>query len=151
MLLRTGPRARSYNVISEPGKVDVECDSFKCGHCQLIVFAPVNKKEQAAFAKYTIPAYHCPMCRSYVCANCAMEMARTLKCVPFEARLAARESKAAFLAMALAQEMHLEILSKRKREEDEIEQREKGRMGGDAAGDARADAQGRRSLLTGTG
>lgn len=33
------------------------------------------------------------MCHANICGPCADEMARTLKCVPFEARLAVLESK----------------------------------------------------------
>ena len=79
-------RIRSYTVITEPGKADIECDAFSCGHCQFIVRvkAKQDPSEMGGF---------CRTCMKHICPNCES----TGECKPFEKKLLELESRDRFL------------------------------------------------------
>lgn len=82
-------RAGGYRVISEPGKADIENDTFTCAHGNEIVVVPPG------MPSVTVGAF-CRACMGHICEKCAAEMEKTLKCTPFEKRLEAAESRKRF-------------------------------------------------------
>ena len=79
--------AGGYRIITEPGKADIENDTFTCAHCNGIVLVP------AGTASITVGST-CLACMKHICEACTVQMDRTLKCVPFEKRLERIENKA---------------------------------------------------------
>jgi DNA-directed RNA polymerase subunit RPC12/RpoP len=75
-------RPQGYAVTSEPGRPNVEEDTFTCGHCNSIVF--VKPRQDPS----TMGGF-CRMCMTHICARCAGE----LTCSPFEKKLEAMERR----------------------------------------------------------
>lgn len=73
-------RPQGYGITVEPGKADVEEDSFTCCHCNSIVFVKprCDPSEAGGF---------CTMCYRHICQACAA----TGTCEPFEKKLEAME------------------------------------------------------------
>ena len=69
-------RPGGYAVTVEPGKQDVEEDTYTCCHCNSLVFVKPRQdpSEMGGF---------CTMCMKHICANCANEGT----CTPFERKL----------------------------------------------------------------
>ena len=78
-------RPQGYGITVEPGKADVEVDSFTCRHCNSIVFVKPRQdpSEMGGF---------CTLCMGHVCGNCAGK-----SCEPFEKKLEAMERRDKFL------------------------------------------------------
>lgn len=64
----------------------VEQETFTCGHNQEVVKVPHG-------AKLEDLGVFCQMCQRPVCMACAAKMAATLKCDPFEEKLARAEGR----------------------------------------------------------
>jgi hypothetical protein len=75
-----------WTIITEPGKTDIEQDSFTCAHGNeiVIVKARQDPSEMGGF---------CRMCMAHICAKCAA----TGACEPFEKKLLRMESRDRFL------------------------------------------------------
>lgn len=71
-----------YAITTEPGKRDVEEDTFTCNHCNAVVFLkPMqDPSEMGGF---------CRMCMKHICGPCADK----LGCDPFEKKLERMESR----------------------------------------------------------
>jgi hypothetical protein len=83
-------KAKSYTVIQQDGKADIECDAFSCRHCNGIVRVPLKPQPGDDLGGF------CPMCHANICGPCADKLGQTLRCVPFEKRLEAMESRDRF-------------------------------------------------------
>jgi hypothetical protein len=103
--LLIGKPARSYGVKTQDGAIVEETDAYTCGHHNGIVLAPKHPKPGDDMGGF------CHRCMQNICGPCADEMARTLKCIPFEKRLDRMESKEAAQKSLYAEE---------KRREEEI-------------------------------
>lgn len=79
-------RAQGYAITTEPGKADVEEDTFTCVHCNSIVF--VKPRQDPAEA-----GGFCRMCMKPICVACA----DLGSCTPFEKKLEALESRDRFI------------------------------------------------------
>lgn len=67
--------AGGYSVITEPGKADVECDTFTCKHCNTVVFVqPMARAEDLGG--------RCTLCDALICSKCVGK-----GCDPFEKKL----------------------------------------------------------------
>jgi len=66
----------------------IECDVMGCSHCSASIVIPPNQ---------TTRLDRCGACDRTICARCAEEMARSLKCVTWEARLERLESRGRML------------------------------------------------------
>jgi hypothetical protein len=75
-------RPGGYGVTKEPGKKDIEEDSFTCAHCNAIVF--VTPFQHPADA-----GGFCTMCMKPLCKKCAA----LGKCTPFEKVLEKMEAE----------------------------------------------------------
>jgi hypothetical protein len=75
-------RPGGYGITVEPGKKDIEEDSFTCAHGNEIVFVKPfqDPSELGGF---------CRLCMKHICAKCAAKG----ECTPFEKVLEAMESK----------------------------------------------------------
>ena len=78
------PRSRGYAVTTLDGATIEEEDTYTCGHCNAIV--PV--------APFQTDTDSCLRCDHHICPKCVAELVRTLKCVPFEARIEKLEASA---------------------------------------------------------
>jgi hypothetical protein len=78
-----------YCIITEPGKPDVEHDTFTCGHCNRIVHV-LPKQDPASLGGF------CRTCWKLTCARCADGL-----CTPFEKKLEAMEQRDRFLRAVL--------------------------------------------------
>lgn len=67
---------------------NVEVDVMGCAHCrmQMEVIPPKGAE--------SVRIDRCGQCHAPVCPSCAAELARTLKCSPFEKRMELYESRA---------------------------------------------------------
>ena len=74
-------RPQGYATVTLDGRVVEEIDTFTCKHCGGIV--PV--------APGQVDTDSCRICDSHICKHCAGELARTMRCVPFERRMEAVE------------------------------------------------------------
>lgn len=75
-------RPGGYAITTEPGKADVEEDTFTCGHCGGIVFVK-PRQDPSSMGGF------CRLCMAHLCAPCADQRS----CMPFERRLEALESR----------------------------------------------------------
>jgi len=82
-------RAGGYRIITEPGKADIENDTFTCAHNNELVVVPPGT------ASITVGSF-CRACGQHICDKCTVEMERTLKCVPFEKKLEVMERRDEF-------------------------------------------------------
>lgn len=73
-------RPGGYSVITEPGKADVEADTFTCGHCNRIVF--VTPMMDAANM-----GGRCTVCDTLICPRCVGK-----GCDPLEEKLKRMEA-----------------------------------------------------------
>jgi hypothetical protein len=75
-------RPGGYLHITEPGKPDVERDTFTCGHCNAIVTVEpaCDPSEAGGF---------CRMCMGHICGPCA----DLGSCEPFEKKLERMEAR----------------------------------------------------------
>lgn len=81
----------------ETGKLLGEAKTLNCSHCQRMIIFQTNTGGAIGSSAPTRPAAHdpggrCPQCDAAICGPCCDELAKTLKCVPFEKRLEAMES-----------------------------------------------------------
>lgn len=90
---------KSYTIITEPGKKDIECDAYTCRHCNKMVRVP-----KKPLPGTVVDLGYCPMCDANICGNCSDIMAKTLKCIPFERVITAYERKQAFLAQVVPED-----------------------------------------------
>lgn len=89
-----------YSIITEPGKRDVEHDTFTCGHCGHITFTEggIGKPPTVVVIKMdqsveVTEVHRCMRCWRYICPRCQ----RTpFECVPLEKKVE-QEEKAARL------------------------------------------------------
>lgn len=58
-------------------------DTYSCNHCNAVVVVEPGD----------VPAGLCLVCHKHVCAACLAVMNRTLRCVPFEAKIEAMERR----------------------------------------------------------
>ena len=79
-------RAQGYAITTEPGKGDVEEDTFTCAHCNSIVFVKPFA-DPASFGGF------CRMCMRHICGPCAGKH----ECTPFEKKLEEMERRDRFL------------------------------------------------------
>lgn len=86
------PLRRGYAVISIDGKAVDEKDTFTCNHCNSLVFLDTTEKRQDP----SKAGGFCRACMQHICPKCAYEGMTATKCVPFERRLDAIESKDRF-------------------------------------------------------
>lgn len=84
MLLRRA-QGYGYGLTVEPGKADVEEDTFTCCHCNSVVF--LKPREGVADA-----GGFCRMCMKGTCGPCADKG----ECTPFEKKLEEMESRDRF-------------------------------------------------------
>jgi hypothetical protein len=66
--MRGWPKRSGYSVITEPGKADVEQDTFTCGHCNHVVFVkprcdPADMGGRCTCCDRLI----CPKCVGHAC------------------------------------------------------------------------------------
>ena len=75
-------RPQGYAVTTEPGKADVEEDTFTCSHCNAIIFVKPfqDPSEMGGF---------CRLCYRHICGPCADKG----ECEPFEKKLEAMERR----------------------------------------------------------
>lgn len=78
-------RPQGYAVTTEPGKADVEEDTFTCCHCNGIVFVR-PREDPSSMGGF------CRLCMSHTCAACANKGT----CDPFEKKLERLEAKDRF-------------------------------------------------------
>lgn len=89
---------QGYSIITEPGKRDVEHDTFTCGHCGFITFTEggigkpptvvVIKGDNSVEVK---EVGRCFKCWRFICPRCE----RTpFECTPVEAKVEAEEKAA---------------------------------------------------------
>ena len=86
-------KAGGWRIITEPGKPDIENDTFTCAHGNDVVrvlAGHLPKYEDGRDIEF------CPCCKGPLCKQHALEYNASLKCVPFEARLEQMESRARF-------------------------------------------------------
>lgn len=83
-------RPQGYAVTTEPGKADVEEDTFTCAHGNEIIFVR-PREDPASMGGF------CRMCMKHICAACAA----TGKCEPFEKKLEAMERSDRLLRAAI--------------------------------------------------
>lgn len=78
--------AQGYGITKEPGKADVEEDSFTCSHCNFVVFVK-PKQDPAEMGGF------CKLCMKHTCASpkCLSS------CDVFEKKLLRMESRGRFL------------------------------------------------------
>lgn len=84
-------KPQGYGVTKEPGKKDIEEDTFSCTHCNAIVFVsdqttgkPLPPDDAGGF---------CLRCMKHICKRCATDG----RCTPFERRLEQAEARGRFL------------------------------------------------------
>lgn len=78
-------RPEGYASITEAdGTISQEYDTFTCGHKNEIVRVKVGMVNEAP---------RCLTCMRRICLSCQREANLTLKCIPFEKRLEAMESR----------------------------------------------------------
>ncbi len=82
-------RPQGYATTTEPGKADVEEDTFTCCHCNMIVFVAA-RADPSEFGGF------CRMCMSHICPGCATEGT----CKPFEKKLEEMEARDKLLRAA---------------------------------------------------
>lgn len=87
-------RERRGYISNGPGR---ERDVLGCAHCrrQLVVTPPKGAE--------SVRLDRCGQCTATICRRCAAELARTLKCDPFEARMERAEARGRMLAAIGAQ------------------------------------------------
>lgn len=79
-------KPQGYGITTEPGKHDVEEDTFTCCHCNKIVFVsdaqgnPVPAEQVGGF---------CLRCMMNTCTTCATDG----RCIPFEKKLEQMEAR----------------------------------------------------------
>lgn len=75
-------RPGGYAVTTEPGKADVEEDTFTCVHCNTVVFVKPfqDPAEMGGF---------CRLCMGHICSSSSCNDG----CEPFEKKLEAMESR----------------------------------------------------------
>ncbi len=59
MFLKTG----GYSIISEPGKADIEMDSFTCKHCNRVTFIHARTSPEDLGGR-------CTVCDGLICSQC---------------------------------------------------------------------------------
>jgi hypothetical protein len=83
-------KPQGYGITTEPGKKDIEEDSFTCSHGNEVVFVKPGQdpSEMGGF---------CRMCMRHICAVCAAKGG----CDPFERKLERMESRDRMLRSVL--------------------------------------------------
>lgn len=78
-------RPQGYTLQTEPGKADIERDTFTCPHDNVVVFVQPfqDPSEMGGF---------CTLCNMHICRNCVGK-----PCVPFEKKIEAAERRERFL------------------------------------------------------
>jgi len=77
--------AGGYAITTEPGKSDVEEDTFTCCHCNCIVFVK-HRCDPAEMGGF------CRLCMKHVCKACNAKG----ECAPFERKLEELEARDRF-------------------------------------------------------
>jgi hypothetical protein len=86
-------RAQGAIIITDPNLARPrEADTFTCGHCQCVV--AMHDLATGARKDANHIGIRCSACSAMICRSCSSELAKTLKCEPFERRLEAMESRA---------------------------------------------------------
>lgn len=82
--------AQGYAITAEPGKGDVEEDTFTCSHCNTVVFVKPRQdpSEMGGF---------CRLCYKHVCGPCA----DVGTCDPFEKKMEAMERRDRLMKVVL--------------------------------------------------
>lgn len=94
--MRFGNQKTGYLLKTDPETGDVERDCLTCNHCQKqVVVEPIKGAD-------TTPKqiHRCGQCSRTICDRCAADLARTLKCAPWEKRLERIEARDRFLKAA---------------------------------------------------
>ena len=68
-----------------------ERDTLTCLHCQFVIEVQPDKGADSPRMRLD----RCGQCHATICRKCAAELARSMKCAPFEKRLEMTESRAA--------------------------------------------------------
>ncbi len=87
-------RPQGYGIITEPGKADIEFDTYTCNHCNTVVrMAPMMQPEDVCWG------IRCKMCNRDICRRCVNDMLMGIfpRCVPWEQRMERMESRDRFL------------------------------------------------------
>ena len=89
-------KAQGYAITTEPGKRDVEEDTFTCCHCNSLVFvsdpktgAPVPPDQVGGF---------CTLCYAHTCTKCA----DIGGCEPFEKKMEKMEARDRLMRAAMS-------------------------------------------------